>query len=119
MKTILPRTIQARLILSHMLVSLISIALISIYAGQVLFKAARQQVEHHYEDLAFRAANDIEQEFSEYLVGQVPLDRVISTLQQILGDSAEVRYSLYLPDGAPVMDSSGTLPAPATACAPT
>jgi len=114
MKSILPRTIQARLIFSHMLVSLISIALISIYAGQVLFTAARREVEHHYEDLAFAAANEIEQVFSEYLVGQAPLERVVNSMQTILGDQSEVSYTLYLPDGAPVLDSSGTLPAPAT-----
>lgn len=117
MKSILPRTIQARLILSHMLVSLVSIALISIYAGQVLFSAAHREVEHLYEDLVLAASNDLEQVFSEYLVGQVPLDQVIQTLQSAFSDQPEVSYTIYLPDGMPAIDSHGELPAPATQAA--
>ncbi len=60
MKSIIPRTIQARLILSHLLVSLISIVLISVYAGGTLYSATRAQVEHRYEDLAFAAADLLE-----------------------------------------------------------
>ncbi len=113
MKFPLPRTIQARLILSHLFVSLVSIALISLYAGQVLYGAVRQQVEHHYEDLAFAAANDVEQSFIAYLNNTASEEDILAILARTFSNVPRARYTIYLPDGAPVVDSSGTLPPPA------
>jgi signal transduction histidine kinase len=111
---ILPRTIQGRLMLSHVLVSLVSITLMAVYAGQVLFNAVRAQVEHHYEDLAFTAANDVEQSFITFLSGQADEEDVLNSIDHIFINQPAARYTLYLPDGRPVVDSTGVLPPEAT-----
>ena len=66
MRSILPRTIQARLILSHLLVSLVSIVIISVYAGGMLFNATYSQVRYQYQD-----------------VGLVTLDALKGTLHRL------------------------------------
>lgn len=111
---LLPRTIQGRLMLSHVLVSVVSTTIMAIYAGQVLFVAVRAQLEHHYEDLAFTAVNDVEQPFIAYLARQADEAEVLRSIHNIFANQPGVRYTLYLPDGQPVMDSSGVLPQAAT-----
>jgi len=110
MRFLLPRTIQTRLILSHLLVSLISVALIAYYAGQILFSAVRQQVEHRYEVLSFAAARDIEGALIDYMSGQASEASIRQSLSQIFANQPEIHYTIYLPDGLPLMDSSGVLP---------
>ena len=114
MNSLLPRSIQARLIFSHLVVSLISVTLISIYAGGILFSAVRQQVEHHYEDLIFAAANDVEIPLADYLTGNETLDPVRQSIGRIFVNMQEVQYTLYLPDGVPLVDSTNILPEKAT-----
>ena len=70
MRSMFPRTIQARLILSHLLVALVSIALLSIYAGVVLFNAVRKQAIDQYDSIAFAAANQLEQPLMNYIEGR-------------------------------------------------
>lgn len=110
MRFLLPHTIQVRLILSHLLVSFISVALIAYYAGQILFSAVRQQVEHRYEVLSFAAARDVEGVLIDYMSGQASEDRVRQSLSQVFSKQPEVHYTIYLPDGIPLIDSSGRLP---------
>ena len=110
MRSLFPRTIQARLILSHLLVSLVSIALISIYAGIVLFNAARKQVEHRYESITFAASNYLEQPLIDFLTGNGSIDEIDETIARIFADAPEVHYTVYLPTGLPVLDSSNVLP---------
>lgn len=110
MRFFLPHTIQARLILSHLLVSLASVALIASYAGQILYSAVRQQAEHRYEVLSFAAARDVEGSLIDYLSGQSSNERVRQSLARIFSSQPEVHYTIYLPDGIPLMDSSGNLP---------
>ncbi|MCK4976261.1 MAG: hypothetical protein KAS36_04985, partial [Anaerolineales bacterium] len=110
MNSIFPRTIQARLILSHLLVALVSIALISIYAGVVLFNAARTQAEHRYESIAFVASNYLEQPLIDILEGGGSEEEVREAIALIFAEVPEVHYTVYLPTGLPVIDSSDTLP---------
>ena len=110
MNSIFPRTIQARLILSHLLVALVSIALISIYAGVVLFNAARTQAEHRYESIAFVASNYLEQPLIDILEGGGSEEEVREAIALIFAEVPEVHYTVYLPTGLPVLDSSDTLP---------
>lgn len=110
MRSFLPRTIEARLILSHLLVSVVSISLISLFAGNVLYSATRRNVEHRYEDMAFAASNYLEQPLIDLISGEGSEGDLEAALAQVFANSPEVHYTIFLPDGAPVYDSSGTLP---------
>jgi signal transduction histidine kinase len=110
MRSLLPRTIGARLILSHLLVSVVSIALISLFAGNVLLSAARKNVEHRYQDMAFAASNYLEQPLIDLISGEGSQGDIEAALAQVFAGSPEVHYTIFLPDGAAVFDSSGVLP---------
>jgi signal transduction histidine kinase len=110
MKVFIPRTIQARLVLSHLLVSLISILLISIYAGSVLFNAVRSQVEHSYEDLAFSATNELEIPLAAFLSGVGSEADVAAAITHLFASKPEIHYTVYLPNGDAIVDSTGVLP---------
>jgi signal transduction histidine kinase len=114
MRSLFPRTIQGRLIFSHLIVSLVSVALISIYAGNILFNAVRIQVEHRYEDLIYAAANDLQFVMEEYVAGNASIDQLSGSVEHFFSSEPEVGYTIYRPDGIPILDRSGTLPSPAT-----
>jgi signal transduction histidine kinase len=114
MRSLFPRTIQGRLIFSHLLVSLISVALISAYSGHIVFSVLRQQIEREYADLISAIASDINVELVEHLAGRGTLDPVRASIEPIFAGQGEVRYTIYLPDGSPLLDRSGTLPPKAT-----
>jgi signal transduction histidine kinase len=97
--------------LSHLLVSLTSIALLSFYSGEVLFRTVRNEVEHHFEDLLFAAANDIEGPLIEYLEGQAGEADVHAAINHVFANQPDAHYTVFLPDGTAVIDSSGRLPA--------
>jgi hypothetical protein len=113
MKFPIPRTLHARLILSHLLVALIGIILISAIAGQSIFNASREQVQNSYEDLAFAATNDLEQPLLDMLSGQGSPDQVRAVIDKWFSHIPDLRYSLYLPGGEPLVGSGVELPAPA------
>jgi signal transduction histidine kinase len=113
MRSLLPRTIQARLILSHLLVSLISIVIISVYAGGVLYNAFYSQVRYQYEDVGQAALNDLETPFITYITGTASAGEVQDVLSRLVASHRDFHFTIYLPDGSPVVDSSGTLPPPA------
>jgi signal transduction histidine kinase len=114
MRLPLPKTIQARLILSHMLVSLISIALISGFAGRALYIGVHSQAEQELRDLALSASNDIEHHFLDYLSAGKSAADVQTSLDARFSGSQITHYTVYLPDGQPVIDSRGALPSIAT-----
>lgn len=114
MRVFLPRTIQARLILSHLLVSLISVALIASYAGYILISSARLQLLNRYKELIFVAANETEDVFAASRAGKASSAQVRQALVHVFANRPEVHFTLYLPDGAPQLDSSDVLPPPVT-----
>jgi len=111
MKSIIPRTIQARLILSHLLVSIISIILISVYAGSTLYRATRAQVEHRYEDLAFAAADLLERPLLEYKINSSAQSDLTVSIAKLFRNNPEVRYTVYDSAGNAIVDSLGDLSA--------
>ena len=113
MRSLLPRTIQARLILSHLLVSLISIVVISIYSAGVLYNALYSQVRFQYEEVGQIALNDLEKPFIAYTSGVASEAEVQGVLSRLVSSHPGFHFTIYLPDGSPVIDSSGSLPAPA------
>lgn len=109
-----PRSIQTRLVLSHLLVSLFSVALIAAYAGHLVFSAVRQRVEDEYGDLVLSAAHDLEGALVDYRSGKTTDEPVRQVIAHVFANRPEVHYTLYLPDGVPLVDSLGTLPPPVT-----
>jgi hypothetical protein len=114
MRLFLPRTIQARLILSHLLVSLISIALIASYAGYILISSARLQVLNRYKDLTFAAVQEVEGVLPDSQDLSASQEQISQSLIHTFANRPDVHYTLFLPDGAPLLDSSGVLPPSAT-----
>lgn len=106
MKLPLPRTLHARLIFSHLLVALASVILMSAFAGRFIFSSARSQFEHHFEDLAFAASNDLEQPLHNLLIGEGSDGNVKAVLSRILVDDPGVIYTIFLPDGEPLISNS-------------
>ncbi len=114
MRFLFPRTIQARLIFSHLLVSLISVALISTVAGQVMFNTVRRQIEREYVDLISATTNEISIILAEHLAGRASIEQVNLPVERIFARQHEVAYTLFLPDGIPLIDRSGSLPGTVT-----
>ena len=114
MHFLFPRTIQARLIFSHLVVSLITVALISTFATQIMFDTVRRQIEHEYVDLISAATNDIDQILVDHLAGRASIEQVMSPVERIFARQTDVTYTLFLPDGTPLLDRTGTLPPVAT-----
>lgn len=103
-------SLHARLVLSHLLVSLVSIVLISVFAGRYIFQAALAELEHNLQTLAFASGNALEPLLNQYRDGKIDSSVLGSTLDQMFQDYPEIQYTLYLPDGSPLIDDSGTLP---------
>jgi hypothetical protein len=88
----------------------VSVALISLFVGNALYDAARMNVEHRYQDMAFAASNYLEQPLIGYISGGSTEGEIEAALAQIFSSSPEVHYTIFLPDGVAILDSSGMLP---------
>ncbi|HEX7974296.1 MAG TPA: HAMP domain-containing sensor histidine kinase [Anaerolineales bacterium] len=106
----LPLSLHSRLILSHLLVSLISITLISLFAANSIFKAARDDIERSAEDLAYAAGSALEAPMSDFTSGAQDINAAKNVLMRLLANHPEIQYTIYLPDGTPIMDSGLALP---------
>ncbi len=119
MRLPIPKTLNSRLILSHLLVAMVSITLISIYAGQAMYTAARRQFENSIEDLAYTSSNALEEPLMDYLSGRDSANQVRSVAESLLSNKSDLGYTIYLPDGVPLVAGGGELlPGPATTDAP-
>ncbi|HEX9029081.1 MAG TPA: hypothetical protein VF823_07895, partial [Anaerolineales bacterium] len=106
----LPLSLHSRLLLSHLLVSLISITLISAFAANSIFKAAREDIERSAEDLAYAAGSALEAPMSDFISGSKDITASKNVLMHLLANHPEIHYTIYLPDGTPIMDSGQSLP---------
>jgi signal transduction histidine kinase len=107
-------SLNSRLVFSHLLVSLVSIVMISVFAGSAIFNAAIKDIENDLEDIAFVTSHALEQPLYQYIMNQGDLSAVEATLNRMLSKHLGVNYTLYKPDGTPILDKRGDLPAPAT-----
>lgn len=107
----LPLSLHSRLVLSHLLVSVLSVFLISLFAANAILTASQAEVKHNLEDLAFAVSNSLEARFEEVENRESDFNIVKMELARLLANHPELQYTLYLPDGTPIADSSGTLPA--------
>jgi signal transduction histidine kinase len=102
-------SIRTRLIFSHVLVSLVSILLISISARSYILNAARNEFENNLKEIAFASRNDTVEALRGYLEGQNELESVSLALEKLLSKHSDIRYTVYLLNGIPIIDSEGDL----------
>jgi len=102
-------------VLSHLLVSVLSVFLISLFAANAILTASQTEVKHNLEDLAYAVSNSLEARFEEVENRESDFNIVKMELKRLLSNHPELQYTLYLPDGAPIVDNSGTLPVNANA----
>jgi len=111
MKPFLPHTLQARLILTHLVVALTAVMMMTAITGFLAYQTIRGQVEQSYKDLAVAVAAGLEKPLAGYLAGELSLDEVSpQTSSSLLEDS--IHFTVFLPEGQPLLDSAGILPAP-------
>lgn len=105
-----PFTLNTRLVLSHLAVSLISIILIATFAGQSIYKAAISEAEHNLQALSFAAANALELPIQEYKDGNSSPEQIRKLLSVLFSDIPGISFTVYKPDGTPIVDISDKLP---------
>jgi signal transduction histidine kinase len=110
----LTNTLNSRLVISHLAVSLVSIILMVTFSGRYIFQAAITETEHNLQDLAFATSNAIELPIQEVREGRVEANFVKEMLHRIFADSEALEFTVFLPNGKPLVDSSDTLPPQAT-----
>lgn len=103
-------TLNSRLVLSHLAVSLASIILLAVFAGRTIIQAKIAEVEHTMQGLAFAAGNSLQLPIQEVQSGQLDASVIKELLQRMFSDSPEITFTVYRPDGLPLVDSSDTLP---------
>mgnify|MGYP002640879887 CR=1 FL=1 len=108
------RTLNTRLVFSHLAVALVSVILVYAFAGRAIFQAAEQQAENRLEDLAFATSNALEEPMDYFMKGDVSLSNVQVTVAHWLADEPELHYTVYLPDGTPIIDNIDVEPARVT-----
>ena len=109
-----PLSLNTRLVLSHLAVSLVSIILMAAFAGRYIFQAANAETEHTLQGLAFAAANVIQLPIQEYRDGIIEPHSIKDMLSRIFADNPGMEFTVYLPDGSPLVDGTDKLPPPAS-----
>jgi signal transduction histidine kinase len=104
------RSLNSRLVLSHLAVSLVSIALMAGFAGRFIFQAAIGETEHNLQGLAFAAGNALELPLQELSQGTIDKQFIQDMLDRMFADSPDMQFTVYQPDGFPLVDNSGSLP---------
>ncbi len=105
-----PRSLTARLVLSHLAVSLVSILAMAVFAGRYIFQAATSETEHNLQGLAFAAGNALELPIQEVNEGRVPQQYIKDMLRRMFADNPDMQFTVYQPDGFPMVDSGDALP---------
>lgn len=112
MKTI--RSLNTRLVLSHLAVSLASIILLGVFSGNSIIQASVAEAEHNLQDLAFTTGNALELPIQELREGKTEAQHVKDLLNHMLSDNPEITFTIFKPDGTPLVDSAEALPMRAT-----
>lgn len=101
-------SLQTRLVLSHLLVALVSITVLSAIAGRSIFNAAREEVVHNLQDLAFALSNALELPVEEVQSGRAESSLVSTSIASLLSSRPNLDYAIYWPDGRLMIDRNGT-----------
>jgi signal transduction histidine kinase len=106
----LPQSLQTRLMLSHLLVSLVSIVIIASFAGSAILNSAAKEIEHSLEDIAFASSNALEPVLDSFSKGEADATRVEIVVKRLLVKHPELQYTIFLPDGTPLIFSGENQP---------
>ncbi len=106
----LSNSLNSRLVLSHLAVSLVSIVLMAAFTGRYIFQAANFELEHNLQDLAFTAANAIELPIQEVQEGRAQPSYIRDLLTRMFADNEAMAFSVYYPDGRPLISSDVNVP---------
>ena len=104
------RSLNTRLVFSHLAVSLASIILMAVFAGRAIYQAANAEAEHNLQDLAFAAGNALELPIQELNEGKIESQFIKDMLSRMFADNPDLQFTVYRPDGRPLVDSSSNLP---------
>jgi signal transduction histidine kinase len=110
----LTNSLNSRLVISHLAVALVSIFLMVAFSGRYIFQAANSETEHSLQDLAFAGSNAIQFPIIEVREGRSQPEFIKGMLKRIFADNEDLRFTVFTPDGKPMVDSSDTLPTMAT-----
>src|SRR4030067_2211302 len=81
------------------------------FTGRYIFRAANFELEHNLQDLAFTAANAIELPIQEVREGRVQPEYIRELLTRLFADSQSMHFTVFYPDGRPIIGSDTVLPA--------
>jgi signal transduction histidine kinase len=109
----LPKTLRNRIVLSHALLALLAIAALTLYASFVIFNSNRRQAQMNLERLGVMAGEAIQAPLSQAVNGESSFNQVKDGLTGLFHEIRGVGYTLYMPDGIPVIDEGESLPSPA------
>ena len=110
----LTNSLNSRLVISHLAVALVSIILMAAFTARYIFQAANAETEHSLQDLAFAASNAIQLPIIEVREGRSQPQFIKDLLNRIFAGAESMRFTVFSPAGAPVVDSSDALPPEAT-----
>ncbi len=112
-------SLNRRLTLSHLGVALITVIAMFTIASRAILRAALEQAENRLEDLAFATSNALEDPLDNFLEGRASLTSVQVTVAHWLTKEDDLHYTVFLPDGTPLIDNiSATPPFPNQLTAP-
>lgn len=98
--------LASRLVATHLLVGVLSVGLIASIAGHFIMDSGRREVENVYDEMAFLLSNNLEMPFIELANGNQPDPVAIEgVLQEGLKGRSNVKYTVFLPDGTPVVSN--------------
>ena len=80
------------------------------FAGRTIYQASIAEAEHALQDLAFAAGNALELPIQELRAGRVDANFIQGMLFQMFADNPDMSFTVYQPDGTPLVDSSESLP---------
>jgi len=106
-------TLNRRLMISHLGVALITSLALYIFTSQAILRAAVEQSHNRLEDLGFATSNALEEPFGKFREGEASLSSVQATLAHWMSKEDNLHYTIFLPDGTPVIDNLETAPPPA------
>lgn len=82
----------------------------AVFTGRYIFQAANYELEHSLQDLAFTAANAIELPIMEVREGRVQPEFIRELLTRLFADSEQIHFTVFYPDGRPMIGSEANLP---------
>jgi signal transduction histidine kinase len=82
----------------------------AIVAGRYIFQAATAETEHNLQGLAFAIGNALQLPLEELRQGQIKEKFIKDMLNNMFADNPEMGFTVFRPDGFPLVDRNDQLP---------